>query len=93
MPTFPKTLRKRKLIKQSGSEGGFSIIYVEISDYELRTVWRRSKLKNKIWYSGHYRHIALLKNTHKRVKLRYRINIYKTTRIYSDRILAVSPEI
>ena len=39
-------------IKQSWSEGAFSIIYVEISVYELRTVWRRSKLKNKICYSG-----------------------------------------
>ena len=26
---------------------------------------RISKLKNKIWYSGHYRHIALLQRTHK----------------------------
>ena len=79
------------LIKQSGSEGGFSIIYVEISDYELRTMWRR--LKNKIRYSGHYRHIVLLKRIHKQVKLRQRINIYKTKRIHSDRILAVSPKI
>ena len=40
-----------------------------------------------------YRHIALLKRTHKQVKLRYRIYIYKTTHKHSDRILAVSPEI
>ena len=30
---------------------------------------RRSKLKNKIWHSGHYRHIALLERTHKQVKI------------------------
>ena len=40
-----------------------SIIYVETSGHELRTVWRRSKLKNKIWHFGHNRHIALLKRT------------------------------
>ena len=28
--------------KQRWSEGAFSIIYVDISDYELRTVWRKS---------------------------------------------------
>ena len=72
MPSCPKTLRKRYRLqrlracmtykkKQKWSKGAFSIIYVEISDYELRKVWRISKLKNKIWYFGHYRHIALLK--------------------------------
>ena len=25
--------------------------------HPLRTVWRRSKLNNEIWHSGHYRHI------------------------------------
>ena len=70
-----------------------SIIYVEISGHELRNVWRRSKLKNKIWHSGHNRHIALLKRTQKQVKIGYSVYIYKTTRIHSEIILAVSPEI
>ena len=69
------------------------IIYVEISGHELRTVWRRSKLKNKIWQSGHNRHIALLKRTQKQVKIGYSVYILKTTRIHSEIILAVSPEI
>ena len=56
-------------------------------------VWRRSKLKNKIWHSGHNRHIALLKRTQKQVKIGYSVYIYKTTRIHSETILAVSPEI
>ena len=43
-----------------GDRKAFSIIYVEISGHELCTVRRRSKLKNKIWHSGHNRHIALL---------------------------------
>ena len=38
---------------QRRSEGAFLIIYVQISVHELRTVWRRSKWKNKIWRSGH----------------------------------------
>ena len=54
--------------RQRWSEGAFSIIYVEISGHELRTVWRRSKLKNKIWHSGHNKHIALLKRTQKKLK-------------------------
>ena len=54
-------------------------------------MWRRSTSKNKLWHSGHYRHIALLKKTHKQVKIRYSVCIYKTTRIHSKRILAVSP--
>ena len=36
------------------SEGASSIIFVE-SSHEPRTVGRRSKLKNKIRHSGHYR--------------------------------------
>ena len=39
--------------RQRWSEGAFEIIFVEISGHELRTVWRRSKLKNKIWHSSH----------------------------------------
>ena len=70
-----------------------AIIYVEISGHELRTVWRRSELKNKIWHSGHNRNIALLKRTQKQVKIGYSVYIYKTTRIHSETILAVSPEI
>ena len=31
------------------------------------------KLKKKIWHSDHYRHIALLKKTHKQVKIHYSI--------------------
>ena len=65
-------------IRQRWSEGAFSIIYVEISVHELCTVWRRSKLKNKIWHSGHNRHIALLKRTQKQVKMGYSVSIYKT---------------
>ena len=61
--------------------------------HELRTVWRRSILKNKIWHSGHNRHITLLKRTQKQVKIGYRVYIYKTTRIHSETIHAVSPKI
>ena len=75
-----------------GDRKAFSIIYVEISGYELCTVWRRSKLKNKIWHSGHKRHTALLKWTQKQAKIAA-VSIYKTTRIHSETILAVSPEI
>ena len=78
--------------RQRWSEGAFSIIYVEISGHELRTVWKRSKLKNKIWHSDHKRHIALLKRTQKRVKIGYSVYIYKTTRLHSETILAVSPK-
>ena len=46
--------------RERWSEGTISIIYVEISGHELRNVWRRSKLKNKIWHSGHNRHIDKL---------------------------------
>ena len=42
----------------------FFIIIVFNDKYD-----RRSKLKNKIWHSGHYRHIALLERTHKQVKI------------------------
>ena len=70
-----------------------SIIYVEISGHELCNVWRRSKLKSKIWHSGHNRHIASLKRTQKQVKIGYKVYIYKTTRIHSEIILADSPEI
>ena len=45
-----------------------SIIFVELSGHELCTEWRRPKLKNKILHSGQYRHIVLLKRTHKQVK-------------------------
>ena len=64
-----------------------------IIGHELRTVWRRSKLKNKIWHFGHNRHIALLKSTQKQVKIGCSVYIYKTTRIRSETILAVSPKI
>ena len=90
-------LKWEKLLSkvEKWSECAFSIIYVEISGHELRTVGRKSKLKNKIWHSGHYRHIALLKRTHKKVKIRYycSVYIYKTTRMLSEKILAVSPGI
>ena len=79
--------------RQRWSEDAFSIIYVEISGHEIRTVWRRSKLKNEIWHSGHNRHIASLKRTQKQVKIGYSVYIYKTTRIHSETILAVSPDI
>ena len=55
-------------------------------------MWRRSKLKNIVWHSSHYRHIAFLKRTHKQVEIRYSV-LYKTTCIHSERILIVSPEI
>ena len=42
----------------------FFIIIAFIDKYD-----RRSKLKNKIWHSGHYRHIALLERIHKQVKI------------------------
>ena len=79
--------------RQRWSEGAFVIIYVETSGHERRTVWRRSKLENKIWHSGHNRHIALLKRTQKQVKIGCSVYIYKTTRIHSETIPAVSPEI
>ena len=44
---------------------------------KLRTVWRRSKLKNRIWHSNHHRHIALLKRTHKQVEIGYSV-LHKT---------------
>ena len=47
-------------------------------DRSWRTVWRRSKLKNKIWHFGHNRHITLLKRTQKQVKMGYSVSIYKT---------------
>ena len=78
--------------KVDKGQGAFSIIYVEISGHELRTVWRRSKLKNKIWHFGHYTHIALLKRTPKKGKIGYSVYIYKATRIHSETILPVSPE-
>ena len=77
--------------KKSWSKGAFSMIYVEISDYELFTVWRGCKLKNKIWHSSHNRHIALLKRTPRQVKIRHSIHINETTRIHSERIIAVPP--
>ena len=76
-----------------GDRSVYSIIYAEISVPELRTVWRRSKLKNEIWHSGHNRNIALLKRTQKQVKIGYSVYIYKKTHIHSETILAVSPEI
>ena len=91
MPSCPKTLRDLQS-KQRLSEGAFSIIFVEITGHKLRTVGRRAKLKNKVWHSSHYRHIALLKRTHKQVEIRYHV-IYKTTRIHSERIPIVSPEL
>ena len=51
------------------------------------------KIKDKIWHSGHNRHIAFLKRTQKQVKIGYSVYIYRTTRIHSEMILAVSPEI
>ena len=54
-------------------------------------VWRGWKLKNKIWHSSHNRHIALLKRTPRQVKIRHSIHINETTRIHSERIIAVPP--
>ena len=51
------------------------------------------KLKKKIGHSGHNRHIALLERTQKQVKIGFSVYIYKTTRIHSETIIAVSPEI
>ena len=65
--------------KQKWSEGALSIIFVEISGHELRAVWRRSKLKNKVWYSSHYRHIVLLKRAHKQVEIRYGVTYPNNT--------------
>ena len=50
-------------------------------------------VENKIWHSGHNRHITSLKRTQRQVKIGYSVYIYKTTRIHSEIILAVSPEI
>ena len=50
-----------------------------ISGHELRAVWRRSKLKNKVWYSSHYRHIVLLKRAHKQVEIRYGVTYPNNT--------------
>ena len=44
---------------------------------KLRTVWRRSKLKNRVWHSNHHRHIGLLKRTHKQVEIGYSV-LHKT---------------
>ena len=79
--------------RQRWSEGAFSVIYVEISGHELCTVWRRSKLKNKIWHSDHNTHIALLQRAQKQVKIGCSVYIYETTRIHSEIFLAVSPKI
>ena len=49
--------------------------------------------KNKIWHSGHNRHIALLKKTHKQVEIGYSVYIYKATGIHSEIVFSVSPEI
>ena len=57
--------------KGDRSEGAFPIIYVERSGHEPRTMWRISKLKNKIWHSDHYRNIVSLKKTHKQVTVLY----------------------
>ena len=78
--------------KQRWSEGAFSIIFVEISGHELRTVWRRSKLKYKVWHFSHDRHIVLLKRAHKQVEIRCSV-FTKTTRSHSEIIIAVSPGI
>ena len=40
--------------RNSAVNRAFSIIFVEMSGHELRTVWRRSKLKNKVWHSRRY---------------------------------------
>ena len=53
-------------------------------------MWRRSKLKNRVWHYSHHRHIALLKKT--QVEIRYSV-LYKATCTHSERILIVSPEI
>ena len=64
-----------------------------MSGPELRTVWRRSKLKNKVWHSSHWRHIALLKRAHKQVEIHYSVIYQNNTHTHIQRILAVSPEI
>ena len=57
--------------KGDRSEGAFPMIYVERSGHEPHTMWRISKLKNKIWHSDHYRNIVSLKKTHKQVTVLY----------------------
>ena len=59
--------------RQRWSEGAFAIIFVKIFGHELRTVWRRSKLKNEVWHFSHYRHIALPRRAFKLVKIRYSV--------------------
>ena len=79
--------------QQKWSEGAFSIIFVEIPGHELRTVRRRSKLKNKVWHSLV---IAVISRCLKGQtnKLKYATVLFtKTTRIHSERSLIVSPEI
>ena len=44
-----------------------------IWSWTITTVWRRSKLKNKVWHSSHYRHIVLLKRAHKQVEIHYSV--------------------
>ena len=51
------------------------------------------KIKEQNWHSGHNRHIVRLERTQKQVKIGCSVYIYKTTRIHSEIILAVSPEI
>ena len=51
---------------------------------KLRTVWRRSKLKTRVWHSNHYRHIALLKRMHKQVEIGYSV-LHKTVLHHSPR--------
>ena len=60
--------------------------------HELRAVWRRSKLKNKVGTLVTRDISRYLKGPTK--KWRYVTVLFtKTTRIHSERILAVSPEI
>ena len=53
---------------------------------------RRSKLKNKVWNSSYYRHKVFLKRAHKQVEY-VTVLFTATTRLHSERILPVSPEI
>ena len=71
--------RLRDLQSKQRVGSAFLVIFVEMSRHEQYTVWKRSKLKNKIWHSGYYRRIAWLKITHKQVKIRLSV-IYRTTR-------------
>ena len=70
---------------------GFDVYLSSINSTRVVVITRPSC--SEIWHSGHNRHIASPKRTQKQAKIGYSVFIYKTIRIHSKIILAVSPEI